>query len=70
MDNVPFHIKEFNDKVRGMNQMNSKSLILSAQEIRALHADIFELLTKVNSMSITINEQNDSPNIEMDGGGF
>jgi len=60
----------FNDKVRVMNQTQSKQLVLSTQEARNLHADIFALLAQ-------LAELGDKPAVEpvvnqigMDGGSF
>lgn len=56
-----------NDKIRVLNQSGSKQLILSAQEARNLHHDIFELL---NQPQTTYNNINESKQLEMDGGNF
>jgi hypothetical protein len=60
----------FNDKVRVMNQTQSKQLVLSTQEARNLHADIFALLAQIAELA-------DKPAVEpvinqigMDGGSF
>jgi len=56
-----------NDKIRVLNQSGSKQLILSAQEARNLHHDIFELL---NQPQAVYNNTNESKQLEMDGGNF
>lgn len=56
-----------NDKIRVLNQSGSKQLILSAQEARNLHHDIFELL---NQPQDVYNNTNESKQLEMDGGNF
>jgi uncharacterized protein YlxW (UPF0749 family) len=69
----PFHIRVFNDRVRGMNQARSKSLLLSDREVRDLQADIFDLLVTINNLNKTITEiskNTGSSSIEMDGGSF
>ena len=43
-NNLSLHLKMFNDKVKVMNQSNSKQLILSAQEARDIQAELFEIL--------------------------
>lgn len=65
------NINQFNEKVRVMNQNNSKQLILSAAEARALHAEIFALLGRMEELSNKIsykNIQDDLIRGEMDGG--
>ncbi len=42
-NNLSLHLKNFNDKVKVMNQSNSKQLILSAQEARDIQAEMFEI---------------------------
>lgn len=61
----------FNDKVRVMNQTQSKQIILTAQEARNLHADLFALLTQISELSVKPAEP--APvitQIGMDGGSF
>ena len=71
-NNLTIHLKMFNDKVKLMNQMNQKDLILSANEARNLHADLFDLLNHC----ATLSQRTDNPssneviNLGMDGGGF
>ena len=47
---LSLHLKKFNDRVKVMNQTNSRDLNLSAAEARQLQADIFDLLTKINDL--------------------
>jgi hypothetical protein len=70
-DNLSIHVRNFNEKVRIMNQSQRKELVLSAQDARNLHADIFALLTHIAELS----EQPQATvpaitQISMDGGGF
>jgi hypothetical protein len=37
----------FNDKVKMLNQLGQKNLILTAEEARNLHSDLFDLLNQV-----------------------
>jgi hypothetical protein len=67
-NNLSFHIKVFNDRVRAMTQANSKNLTLNAEEARSLHAEIFDLLATIASLSKTT--ENPSTTVNMDGGGF
>lgn len=69
---LSLHLQNFNNKIKVMNQTNSKEMILSALEARNLHNDIFELLTQIQSLT-EIKQQADTDNvvsIGMDGGGF
>ena len=71
MDNLSIHVRNFNEKVRIMNQSQRKELVLSAQDARNLHADIFALLTHIAELSEQL--QTETPaiaQINMDGGGF
>ena len=70
-DKLSIHIRAFNEKVRVMNQTQSKQIILSAVEARNLHADLFALLTHVAELSDTKPEpQVTTTQIGMDGGRF
>jgi hypothetical protein len=46
-----YHVGKFSDKVRTMNDTNSKSLTMTVEEARNLHTDIFALLTKIAELS-------------------
>ena len=62
-------IQNFNNRVRQMNQTNSKQLMLSSEEARSIHADIFSLL----SMIAELQNRSDPESVNsvfMDGGGF
>ena len=69
---MPLHFTMFNSKVRLMNQSNSKDLVLSAQEARNLHADIFELLNQYNTLNKHLRAEPavDVITLNMDGGKF
>jgi hypothetical protein len=72
---MTYNITAFAEKVRVMNQSNSKSLTLKAEEARNLESDILELLAKSFELSTKIIEstliQSQTPsNIEVDGGTF
>ena len=62
-------IQNFNNRVRQMNQTNSKQLVLSAEEARNIHADIFSLLSMIAELQ---NRSEPEPvnGVFMDGGGF
>lgn len=69
---LSLHLKAFNNRVKVMNQTNSKDLTLSATDVRNLHNDIFELLAQIAALTaIREAEEADTViNIEMDGGSF
>ena len=58
----------YNDRVRAMNQSNSKILTLNQNEARGLHNEIYELLASIAELKKT----DDTPSVQvrMDGGGF
>lgn len=69
---LSLHLQNFNNKIKVMNQTNSRELVLSALEARNLHNDIFELLTQIQSLT-EVKLQSDADSIisvGMDGGGF
>lgn len=69
---LSLHLKTFNNRVKVMNQTNARELTLTAADARNLQADIFDLLTQIQSLS-EIREQQATEsaiNVEMDGGGF
>jgi hypothetical protein len=71
MDNLSIHVRNFNEKVRIMNQSQRKELVLSAQDARNLHADIFALLTHIAELSEQPRIETPAiAQISMDGGGF
>ena len=68
---LSLHLKKFNDRVKVMNQTNSKDLNLSAAEARQLQADIFDLLTKINDLTGNKQEpQESSLQVNLQGGKF
>ena len=69
-NNLPLQIRLFNDKVRAMNQANGKILTLNSQEARGLHAEIYDLMAIIASLSPSTSTVVPDVNISMDGGGF
>jgi len=68
---LSIHVRNFNDKVSVMNQTQSKQLILTAQEARNLHTDIFALLAHIAELSDHTEPPVAAvPQIGMDGGSF
>jgi hypothetical protein len=68
--NLPLQIKKFNDKVRAMNQANSKILTLNADEARGLHAEIYDLMATISNFSKNMVSAPVSASVSMDGGSF
>jgi hypothetical protein len=72
MQNLSLTMRNFNERVKQMNQTGSQQLVLSAAEARNLHADLFNLLA---ALADTHSDQSDnsvgqSSDIQLDGGGF
>lgn len=72
MQNLSIAIRNFNDRVKQMNQTSSKQLIFSAEEARNLHADIFALLANLAEMQAKPKKEPEPQvsEISLDGGGF
>lgn len=70
MINESLQIKNFNDKIRIMNQANAKILTLNAEEARNLHIEIYTLLEKITSLTTNEPKVQEITQIKMDGGGF
>lgn len=69
MSQLSFHTNKFSEKVRQMNDAHRHNLTLSADEARALHADIFALLAKI-AMLTDIAEPPTPTVLTMTGGKF
>lgn len=69
-DNLPFHIKKFNERVRVLNQTNAKVVTLTAEEARSLHAEIYDLMATITNLSKNTPNTINLTNIGMDGGSF
>ena len=69
MQSHSLSIQSFNNRVKQMNQTNSRQLMLSAEEARNIHADIFSLLSMIAELQ---NRSEPEPvnSVFMDGGGF
>lgn len=70
MEQLSLHLKNFNEKIKVMNQTNSRELKLSAVEARNLHNDIFTLLATIAELASRKSEGDEVIQIGMDGGGF
>jgi hypothetical protein len=69
MQKLSLAFKNFNNKVQQMNQTGGKQLMLSADEARNLHADIYVLLANLAEIQSS-SDQAPNTEISMDGGGF
>jgi len=67
---LPLHLRMFNERVRAMNQSNSKLLTLNSQEARNLHTELYELLATIAELSKGTGNEPAIVKINMDGGGF
>jgi hypothetical protein len=70
MDNLTLPVRMFNDKVRVMNQTQSRTVTLTADEARNLHSDIFALLAKFAELTKEPQVTDEVVQISMDGGSF
>lgn len=73
MDNTQsIHIKNFNEKVKIMNQTHSKNLTLTAIEAQNLLSEIVNLLAKNIDLADQLLNNTESQNISVsfDGGQF
>lgn len=70
MDNLSYHVKQFNDRVRAMNQSNAKILTLNAEEARSLHAEIYDLMATIASLTKQSADNTSTTTVVMDGGTF
>lgn len=69
---LSLHLQAFNNRIKVMNQTNSKELVLSALDARNLHNDIFDLLTQIAALA-EVKQTADTEavvTVQMDGGGF
>jgi hypothetical protein len=69
-DKLSIHVRAFNEKVRIMNQTQKRDLLLSAQDARNLHADIFALLSQIAELQNQPQPEPIGKQILIDGGGF
>ena len=68
-----YHINEFSSKVRTMNQSNSKSLVLTADDARSLHFELFTLLAKnveLNAELSSVKAKELEITLDLNGGAF
>lgn len=53
-----------------MNQTNSKTLILSAQEARNIQSDMFDLLSYCSQLGSKVTNSSEVITVQVDGGKF
>jgi hypothetical protein len=67
---LSLHLKKFNDRVKVMNQTNSRDLMLTAAEARQLQSDIFDLLLQIQALTEIKSAEPDVISVQVKGGGF
>lgn len=66
---LTLHLKNFNNKVKVMNQTNAKELVLTKLEAQNILSDIVDLLAHCAELT-KIREEAETVTLKMDGGGF
>ena len=67
---LSLHLRKFNDRVKVLDQTNSRELVLSAGEARQLQADIFDLLTQIQSLTEVRSNEPEVIAVQVKGAGF
>ena len=68
---LSLHLKNFNNKVKVMNQTNSKELVLTALEARNIQAELFELLAHIVDLTDAKKDTaNEVVTVHLNGGKF
>jgi hypothetical protein len=67
---LSLHLRKFNDRVKVLNQTNSRELVLSAGEARQLQADIFDLLTQIQALTEVKSNEPEVIAVQVKGAGF
>lgn len=67
---LSYHCNKFSEKVRHMNDTNSKELVLNAAEAKNLHTDIFALLSKIAELTEEKAVQTAPQETNVSGGNF
>ncbi len=69
--NLSMHLSNFNDRVKGMNQLRQTELRLTSVEANNLHSDVFALLAQIARLEAQLaGDSNNVTEIVVDGGGF
>lgn len=66
---LTLHLKNFNNKVKVMNQTNAKELTLTKLDAQNILSDIVDLLAHCAELT-KLRQENNSVSVKMDGGGF
>ena len=67
---LSLHLRKFNDRIKVLNQTNSRELVLTAGEARQLQADIFDLLTQIQSLTEVKSNEPEVIAVQVKGAGF
>lgn len=63
-------LQKFCERVRVMNQSNSKNLVLTAAEARNIESDLVDLLLLISNLSSVQSRQTDTVEIEIQSPAF
>jgi hypothetical protein len=63
-------LQKFCERVRVMNQSNSKNLVLTAAEARNIESDLVDLLLLISNLSSVQSRQADTVEIEIQSPAF
>ena len=67
---LSLHLRKFNDRVKVLNQTNSRELVLTAAEARQLQADIFDLLTQIQALAEVKSNEPEVIAVQVKGASF
>ena len=67
---LSLHLRKFNDRVKVLNQTNSRDLVLTAAEARQLQADIFDLLLQIQALTEVKSNEPEVIAVQVKGAGF
>jgi type II secretory pathway predicted ATPase ExeA len=70
MQNLSVAMNKFNERVKLMNQTGTRQLVLTVDEARNLHADMFTLLYNLVELQTRTEVSLEPTSISLDGGGF
>ena len=69
--NLTMHLSNFNDRVKGMNQLRQNELRLTSVEANNLLSDVFSLLAQIARLEAQVAEgATQITDVVVDGGGF
>jgi hypothetical protein len=70
---VGIHLDKFNNRVKVLNQTQSRNMTLTADEARNLQTDVFDVLSAIASMEVELQGLRNAVAASgpaFDGGGF